>query len=210
MTHRIAFAGASGTGKTTLARYVADRLALPLAPSAARQAAAEMGLNSPYDADRLDLDAERFPHMKPAATTRRQELQKLIVHKRIAWQQQNAGGFVSDRTSYDDLAYTLIHCGEPLYAECLTPVFNQDQILAPTYTTIVFCPIASFFSLGTDPARNPDLSYHREFERLLLELLDKARCNVDLSLCRVAADKRTLWASEFVSELVNATDEGGG
>lgn len=188
MTHRIAFAGASGTGKTTLARYVADRLALPLAPSAARAAAAEMGLASPYDSD---------------VQGTRPELQRRIVHKRIGWQQAHAlGGFVSDRSSYDDLAYTLIHCGEPLYAECLTPVFNQDQILQPTYTTIVFCPMASFFHLGTDPALNPDLTYHREFERLLLTLLDKARVTVDLSLCRVAADKRTLWATEFVAEQV--------
>lgn len=186
MTHRIAFAGASGTGKTTLARFVAQRLKLPLAPSAARLAAAEMGLDSPYDAD---------------VQGRRPELQRRIVHKRIAWQQQNASGFVSDRSSYDDLAYTLIHCGEPLYAECLTPVFNQDQILQPTYTTVVFCPMASFFSLGADPARNPDLSYHREFERLLLELLDKARLTVDLSLCRVSAGQRAIWAGEFVDSL---------
>jgi nicotinamide riboside kinase len=201
--HRIAFAGASGTGKTTLARYVAAQLGLPLAPSAARAAAAEMGLGSPYDADRLDLEVKDLPHLQGQATTRRTELQRLIVRKRIEWQHDHAiDGFVSDRTSFDDLAYTLIHCGEPLYAELLTPVFNQDQVLQPTYTTIVFCPMASFFSLGTDPARNPDLGYHREFERLLLELLDKARSNVDLSLCRVAADKRTQWATEFVTELL--------
>lgn len=191
MTHRIAFAGASGTGKTTLARHVADRLLLPLAPSAARAAAAEMGLASPYDSD---------------VQGSRTELQRRIVHKRIAWQQEHADGFVSDRSSYDDLAYTLIHCGEPLYAECLTPVFNQDQILQPTYTVVVFCPMASFFSLGSDPARNPDLAYHREFERLLLTLLDKARVPVDLSLCRIAAEDRTLWAREFVAHLTERRD----
>ncbi len=211
MTHRIAFAGASGTGKTTLARYVSAQLGLPLAPSAARDAAAEMGLNSPYDADRLDAEAKEFEHLKPKAMSRRQELQRLIVHKRIAWQQEHAdGGFVSDRSSYDDLAYTLIHCGEPLYAECLTPVFNQDQILRPTYTTVVFCPMASFFHLGVDPARNPDLSYHREFERLLLTLLDKARVPVDLSLCRVSAEHRTSWAVDFVSSLLGQQRAVGG
>lgn len=187
MTHRIAFAGASGTGKTTLARRVADLLKLPLAPSAARLAAAEMGLASPYDAD---------------VQGTRPELQRRITKKRCEWQSEHAAGFVSDRSSYDDLAYTLIHCGEPLYAECLTLVFNQDQILRPTYDVIVFCPMASFFHLGTDPARNPDLSYHREFERLLLELLDKARVNVDLSLCRVSAEHRDVWASEFAAERV--------
>lgn len=208
--HRIAFAGASGTGKTTLARYVAAQLALPLAPSAARAAAAEMGLNSPYDADRADLNAEQFPHLQRTATARRQELQRRIVSKRIAWQHEHSiDGFVSDRTSFDDLAYTLIHCGEPLYAELLTPVFNQDQVLQPTYTTIVFCPMASFFSLGTDPARNPDLGYHREFERLLLELLDKARCTVDLSLCRVASNERTRWATDFVASLQGVSNVEG-
>lgn len=186
MTYRIAFAGASGTGKTTLARYVADRLTLPLAPSAARAAAAEMGLDSPYDADALGI---------------RHALQQRIVHKRLVWQQEHADGFVSDRSSFDDLAYTLTHCGEPLYAECLTPVFNQDQILQPTYTTIVFCPMSSFFSLGSDPARNPDVSYHHEFERLLLDLLDKARVNVDLSLIRVPAEQRHEWAAAFVDKL---------
>ncbi len=181
MSLRIAFCGASGTGKTTLARQVAERFGLPLSPSMARRAAAAAGLKSPYDADSI-----------PGA---RQALQRAIVHRRIAWQGDNAeGGFVSDRTSFDDLAYSLMHdvTGQA-YQELVDAVLLQWRLLAPTYHRVILCPLASFWRHGGDPARVDDLAYHKRFETLLLELLQKAGVPVDLSLCRVSDVGRADW-----------------
>lgn len=184
MSLRIAFCGASGTGKTTLARQVADRLKLPLSPSMARTVAAELGLASPYDVDQQ-------------GGLSRAALQRRIVHKRLVWQGDNAAGFVSDRTSFDDLAYTLMHDkadGAPRrYQEQVDAVLLQWRMLAPTYHRVILCPIASFWKHGGDPARVDDLGYHKQFEALLLELLQKAGVPVDLSLCRVSDRGRGAW-----------------
>lgn len=189
---RIAFCGASGTGKTTLARRVADHLGLPLSPSMARVAAADAGLASPYDADKRPPPPPHHLHL--GATVARERLQTAIVHRRIAWQSDHASGFVSDRTSFDDLAYTLLHaCSTRTYQELLEAVLLQWKLLAPTYDRVVLCPLASFWKHGGDPQRLDDLAYHKRFEALLLELLQKGRVPVDLSLCRVSDIGRPAW-----------------
>jgi predicted ATPase len=183
--NRVAFCGASGTGKTTLAKRLAEHFGVPLSPSMARRAAADMGLASPYEADA----------QPPSLMNRKRlELQRRITHSRIAWQDENQLGFVSDRTSYDDLAYSLMHgvSGRD-YQELADAVILQHNRLRPTYDKIVLCPIASFWRHGGDPARVEDIAYHKQFETLLLELLRAAGLDVDMSLTRVSDRGRGVW-----------------
>lgn len=181
--NRIAFCGASGTGKTTLAKRLAEAWGVPLSPSMARRAAEQMGFESPYDSDKLGR--------------KRLELQRKIVHSRIAWQDEHQVSFISDRTSYDDLAYSLMHgVGGRDYQELADAVILQHARLRPTYDKIVLCPIASFWKHGGDVARVEDLAYHKQFETLLLELLQAAGLEVDLSLTRVSDRDRGRWLSK--------------
>ncbi len=194
---RVAFCGASGTGKTTLAKRLAEHYGLPLSPSMAREAAKDAGLASPYDSDHIgEVETRR---VIPGATMSRVNLQRAIVHRRIAWQDDHRQGFVSDRTSFDDLAYSLMHgLSGRTYQELADAVILQWSRLAPTYDRVVLCPVASFWRHGADVARVDDLSYHVRFEALLLELLRAASVPVDLSLARVSDRKRGVWlAKEF-------------
>jgi predicted ATPase len=141
---RIAFTGASGTGKTTLAKYIAEKHGLEVNPVGSRSVAQAMGFASPYDVD---------------AAGKRKEFQRELLASKLIWETERES-FVTDRTPLDNLAYTVMHGVDVI----------DDQMLAAAiaglhrYTHVVFCPIDSHCHTGDDAARVHDLTYHRIFE----------------------------------------------
>ncbi len=83
---RIAIAGCSGTGKTTLARAISEKYSLPLNPVGARSVALEMGFDNPYDVDKAG---------------KRVEFQKRLFESKRAWELAH-DLFVTDRTYLDN------------------------------------------------------------------------------------------------------------
>lgn len=148
---RVAFAGASGTGKSTLAAACAAAFGLPTVPVGARSVAREMGFASPYDAD---------------AAGRRAELQaRLFAAKRDFEATQSS--FVTDRTHLDNLAYTAMHA-----CEALTPDDVDARLRASLrYDLVFFCSVEQFHDCAGDPARRPELGYHLTYELILSSLL---------------------------------------
>ncbi len=100
---RIAIAGASGTGKTTLAKAIAERYQLPLNPVGARSVALEMGYDNPYDVDQAG---------------RRVEFQQKLFESKRQWELQHEH-FVTDRTYFDNLTYCVLHQAEHLAEDAL-------------------------------------------------------------------------------------------
>lgn len=153
MTIRLAFCGASGTGKTTLATRLASLFDIPLCPVGSRSVSEGMGFKSPYDVD---------------AAGRRGEFQQLLVHAKAEWELAHQGtGFVTDRTHLDNLAYTITHA----------PDLGRDsgfrgEIDAAMrgYTHIVFCPVAAFHDLAGDPSRIEHSAYHLKYEDVMVDL----------------------------------------
>jgi energy-coupling factor transporter ATP-binding protein EcfA2 len=155
MTIRLACAGASGTGKSTLATAVAGALKLPICPVGSREVSKSMGFESPYDVDKAG---------------RRSEFQQALLHAKVEWEIHHDTGFVTDRTHFDNLAYTTMHSPELARDQA----FIDDVTAAMhMYTHIVICPISAFHDVAADPSRVADIAYHREYERILLDLLEK-------------------------------------
>lgn len=148
---RVAFAGASGTGKTTLAKYVAERFGIPLNPIGSRLVAQGMGFANPYAVDEAG---------------RRVEFQRALLARKRGWEMMN-GKFVTDRTVVDNLAYTGLHAVDAVDELLLSEVRRGMA----RYTHIFVCPMSSFFDLGGDPARVQDVAYHRMYEGFLLGLM---------------------------------------
>lgn len=174
---RIAFCGASGTGKTTLAAWVAetahlvgDGCAVPLNPVGSRSTARAMGLDNPYDVDKKGL---------------RVEFQTRLQAEKISWELAHTA-FVTDRTVLDELAYTLMH----IEVDAIPDGYVKTALEHMSwYTRVVFCPIDAFWQVGTDPARIANLAYHRVFEQLLHGML-KVYCPSFITLSQSDLDVR--------------------
>lgn len=142
---RIAFAGASGTGKTTLATWLADKLDLPICPVGSRSVASAMGFASPYDVD--------------AAGQRAAFQEKLFLDKR-AWEREHREtGFVTDRTHFDNLVYTMMHAPDAITEQRVLDVVDAGVV----YDLVFLCPSDrpdDFVDPGDDPARRTERGYH--------------------------------------------------
>lgn len=150
---RLAFAGASGTGKSTLASYLAETRGLPLNPIGSRSVSKAMGFDSPYDVDKAGMRAE---------------FQRRLVVEKIAWEAEHEE-FVTDRTTLDNLAYTMLHDVYSIDADLLDKVVSGIR----RYTHVVFCSVDSFCDVAGDPNRVQDRTYHRLYDVVMRGLLER-------------------------------------
>jgi hypothetical protein len=176
---RIAFMGAAGTGKSTLAKWLAVELGLPMNPHTVRGTAARLGFDNPYDVDRAGrdayayaletdeaspVDAARFAlrEFRPGQTTCRMFFQDELLRDKVRWELANPE-FVTDRSAVDVLAYTALHGALDLREDTITHALQAQQ----RYTDVYACPIDGFVNLDNDPVRNHGMGYHRASEALM-------------------------------------------
>lgn len=148
---RIAFAGASGTGKSTLAKWVAERYKIPINPVGSRSVAKSMGFDNPYDVDKAG---------------KRDVFQVRLQIEKAKWENSH-DSFVTDRTTLDEMTYTALH-----------DISTVDKMYWDTawkgwrrYSIVFFCPVGVFQGLDGDPVRVSDPTYHLVFETMLRGLI---------------------------------------
>lgn len=149
---RIAFCGCSGTGKSTLTAYVAERYGLAVNPVGSRSVAAEMGFSNPYDVD---------------GAGQRPAFQRRLLAEKHRWE-GSCEAFATDRTPLDNLAYSSLHAIASIDDDFVDRCMDGMK----RYTHVFFCPAESFQQIGTDPARVASLVYHQTYEILLRGFLD--------------------------------------
>ncbi|MDQ4064552.1 MAG: ATP-binding protein [Actinomycetota bacterium] len=149
---RIAIVGSFSTGKTTLATEVAERLALPLLPEAAREVA---GLG-------FKLDKDATP-----------EIEALIFLKHFN-NELSTYQFVVDRSMVDIMAYAgWVLDNRPrtkemaIWEECER---LAERRLRTAYTHVFYLPIE--FPIVPDGLRPDDPDFQKEIDERLVALLD--------------------------------------
>ena len=182
MGMKIAFVGASGTGKTTLANMVAKEFSLEFNPVGSRSTTKAMGFSNPYDVDKASANvydscmflgfsladcAKMALESGDESNSVRPRFQKRLQLTKIEWE-SSRDNFISDRSTLDDFAYTALHAVNSI--DCKFALRAREHML--TYDLVFFCPIESFINLSDDPARVKDLQYHRVFEYLVKGALD--------------------------------------
>ncbi len=180
---RIAFAGASGTGKTTLAKWLAARQGLELCPVGSRSIAAEFGFATPYDVDKASVHIWSQVRMagrpkEEAAqaaiagfipgthTSCRARFQLRLQQEKILWERTHSK-FVTDRTVLDDCAYAMIHCPEVVDEAFLQRALHHAS---SRYDAIFLCPVmgqGGFLNTDGDPARVAERSYHLRYDMII-------------------------------------------
>jgi hypothetical protein len=150
---KVGLTGSSGTGKSYIASYIADRYDLPICPVGARSVSAAMGFASPYDVDKIP--------------GKRAEFQLRLFHEKREWEDRNSA-FVTDRVHFDNLAYTAM--GNAV-DQLPSWAFQAYVDATKNYTRIFYLPLRSYQALGNDPQRKDDPTYHLMYDLLLQGLL---------------------------------------
>lgn len=154
-TQRLAFCGASGTGKTTLATWVSTTYGLPMNPVGSRSVARAMGFESAYDTD---------------AAGKRGEFQLRLAREKTDWEAAQPD-FVTDRTTFDNLAYSMLHDCRNVDAS----LFDITRGGMTRYQFVVYCPTAVFIDVGDAPERLQNNTYQHLYDATLWGLLQKFR-----------------------------------
>ena len=151
---RIAFVGASGVGKSRLVDYLQPKLDLPLNPVGSRSVAKALGFDNAYDVDRYNL---------------RNTFQRRLFSEKTYWEKGH-DDFITDRTVFDNLAYSIHHGGAENIDE---EELNAYVAAMKRYTHVIYLPLYRFQKLGTDPARNTSPVYHKMFDMVVRSLLSE-------------------------------------
>ena len=178
---RIAFCGASGTGKTTMSEFLTSTLKVPFNPVGSRSVSKAMGFDSPYDVDKAG---------------KRAEFQRRLVVEKRAWEDEHVE-FVTDRTTLDNLAYTVFHDIKTIDAGLLEQVVGGMQ----RYTHVIYCPVDIFCNPAGDPNRVADMTYHKLYDTMIEALVQRHMPKNGSKFGKIMAsgqDARRAWLKEFI------------
>lgn len=177
---KIAFTGASGTGKTTAAKIISKELNLEINPVGSRTVSAAMGFKSPYDVD---------------AFGKRAEFQKKLLEDKMSWETER-DSFLTDRTHLDNLVYSVMHnCVQTVNVDFINSAIAYSKL----YTHIVFFPLDSFINVAEDSCRLNNIEYQKTYEFLLkMFIKDNIDSNKIITINTSSIDGRVKQIMDFI------------
>lgn len=152
---KIAIIGASGTGKTTLARALSEEFSLPLIREQARLVMAEFGMEL--------KEIRKDPNLLL-------RFQDRVLEMQIKSELEHPDGFVSDRSVFDNLTLFLRHC---TFTEAELFAYQQKVMYhyrRHPYDLLLFLRPGEF-PLVDDGVRTPDPNYQWQIDGMILSLL---------------------------------------
>jgi nicotinamide riboside kinase len=165
---KIAFTGAGGTGKTTLATYVAEKWGIPYVGSVAREVMKDMGVESETAQNEMS-EAALF------------ELQHAIYLRRKA-KLEEYPHFVTDRLALDNYVYGLRRCGRALTEDARKEWYEGVEADLYSFDLVFYTPTGLFASVD-DGIRQTDVAHNTLVDSAIYGLLcklafDRMACHV--------------------------------
>ncbi len=178
---RIALCGPSGTGKTTLAKWLEETRELDFNPVGSRSVAKDMGFDNPYDVDKAG---------------KRGEFQRRLLTDKVVWE-MNHDSFITDRTTLDNLAYTMLHDVKTVTKDIL----DCTLLGMKRYTHVIYCPHEAFINTAGDPNRVAEMAYHKVYDATLFGLMSKFTMHLNrLDLVVSGQGERREWIDKFLAK----------
>lgn len=153
---KILLSGASGTGKTTVAKFLSEKYNIP-----------RMSFTGPNGED---WSAARYTawtiigRPRPYDVPDRVQFQLRLLDIMGEWiDAHHSTGYVSDRGDADQWAYSCLHGPDELRDN---PQIFQKAIARPDQT-VAICYMDRFFDLGNDDTRKSAHAYHVATEGLI-------------------------------------------
>jgi len=141
---KVAFTGAGGTGKTTLAKYLSEKWGLPYVGSVSREVMKEMQVES-EDAQNAMTEGALL------------ELQLAIADRRMSSLAPHAS-YVTDRCALDNYIYGLRRCGSALTEQHRKTW--EEQAVKDLYShDLVFYAPNGLFTAKPDGVRQSDIAH---------------------------------------------------
>lgn len=157
---RIAVCGSHGVGKSSLAKQLSKSLLLPRIDEVGRSIAKGWFKNS--------------DEIRNSTVVSKILFQLNYFYKQIA-EEEHYLEFVSDRAVFDVVAYSIYY----QLPEKIVNMLTEDAVEhSEKYDLIIYCPIPDDGELTADGFRFTDKESQVEIDRILQELLKKAKCEV--------------------------------
>ncbi len=155
---KIAFTGAGGTGKTTMANYVSAQWGVPYVGSVARGLMHDMGIQG--EVAQTDMTCDALYEFQTALLARRRE--KLA----------EMPTFVTDRLELDQYAYSLRRCG-PALTEEVRKQWEKEAVEELYSMDLVFYTPAGLWPVIADGCRVAETSHQHLMDMMMYGLLCK-------------------------------------
>jgi nicotinamide riboside kinase len=195
---RVALAGAHGTGKTTLAKALVQRLE-------SSGLVARCLLEAPREICTAAGDPIFF--RRGNNTLLRQNL-IFLVHLMQEFNSilGDADIVISDRSLLDHWAYTLYLFKEELEDQGVSGIYEAFIIdHCRKYDFIFFTPVE--FSVLDDGTREGDKDFQADIQRSMLDLIEAYR--IEMLIVKGSIQERTDYCAKVVEPLVEARKKGG-
>ena len=188
---KVAFTGAGGTGKTTLATYAAKKWELPFLTNVAREVMQSRGIENE--------SAQNA--MSPEALLDLQYAIFLALKER----RSSEPAYVTDRLLLDNYVYALRRCG-PAMDETLRKAW-EDAAIADLYQMdLVFYTPAGLFPLKADGMRQADVAHQYLTDSAIYGLLCKhafdRQCGHVYVVNMADPERRQAYVDALISEVL--------
>jgi len=153
---------------------------IPFNPVGSRSVSRDMGFSNPYDVDKAG---------------RRAEFERRLINEKFVWEMNNED-FVTDRTTFDNLAYTMLHDVSAITDD----IIDRAILGMKRYTHVLYCPSETYLRRADDPHRMDSSAYHKVYDAALHGLITKySRPNL-LTLVTPNLGERKKWIEKFLDK----------
>lgn len=155
---KLAFTGAGGTGKTTLAQYASEKWGVPFLTNVAREVMKQKGIAN--ETAQNDMTPEALLDLQYS------------IFQALKTRRESEPAFVTDRLLLDNYVYALRRCG-PAMSEELRKTWEAAAIEDLYRMDLVFYTPAGLFPLQADGMRQADVAHQYLVDSAIYGLLSK-------------------------------------